>query len=175
MDLTKLGVKIPASQGQDLPLRDLIPHFHKLIQDQALPGLLLIDVAEYTHMHQGPGILLIAHEANVSLDEEGGRRGLLVTLKRPPHSDAAAAFSFAMETAQQAAALLEKATGGKLRFDLGRLEIFLNDRLAAPNDEAHRGEFRKILEPLLAAKYPGKSYAWNPEVDPRRRCGFTLG
>ncbi len=175
MDLTKLGVKILASKGQALPLRDLIPHFHKIIQDQLLPGLLLIDVAEYTHMHQGPGILLIAHEANVSLDEEGGRRGLLVTLKRPPQPDAAAALEFAFGTAQQAAALLEKATAGKLQFDLGHFEIFLNDRLAAPNDEAHRGEFRKALEPLLAVKVPGKSYAWNPEMDPCRRCGFTLG
>ena len=42
---------------------------------------LLIDVADYLHVHNGPGIMLIGHEADYSLDNRAGRLGLLYNRK----------------------------------------------------------------------------------------------
>ena len=69
----------PASAGEP---STIIPVFHRWIQESAVPGL-LIDVADYTHLVDGPSVLLVAHEANYALDGIGGRPGLSYTRKQP--------------------------------------------------------------------------------------------
>src|SRR3970040_2096363 len=78
MDLQKLNVKIFVEQPNDIPLSDFIDVFHGWIQ--ATDGI-YHDVADYSHMQAGPGIVLVAREANMSIDETGGRRGLLHSQK----------------------------------------------------------------------------------------------
>ncbi|MCS7047943.1 MAG: hypothetical protein NZ483_01440, partial [Verrucomicrobiae bacterium] len=80
----KFGVKFFITNPEAKPLKDFIPVFHGWIQRQALPGHLLIDVHDYSHVYQGPGILLVAHEANISIDQSEGRPGLLYLRKRAP-------------------------------------------------------------------------------------------
>ena len=53
-------------------LDDFIPVFHRWIQKQTVSGHLLIDVHDYSHIHQGPGILLVGHEGNFSIDLADG-------------------------------------------------------------------------------------------------------
>ena len=74
MDLQKIGMKFFAEDGSTIDLVEFIPIFHRWIQNKALSDL-LIDVADYSHVHAGPGILLIAHEGNYAVDETGNRRG----------------------------------------------------------------------------------------------------
>src|SRR5258707_522581 len=47
---------------------ELVPVFHSWIQTHAVADHLPIDVADYQHVKDGPGTLLITHEANFSLD-----------------------------------------------------------------------------------------------------------
>src|SRR5438067_7514075 len=86
MDSHKIAVKFfadvtPAPSGQN----DLhfVPIFHSWIQTQAVPDHLLIDVADYAHVHHGPGTVLIAREANFSTDNTDGRLGLMYARKQP--------------------------------------------------------------------------------------------
>src|SRR6266481_671034 len=109
MDLYKYGVRIFTSDTRDMGA--FIPVFHGWIQRQALPGHLLIDVHDYSHVHHGPGILLVAHEANLSIDEAEGRRGLVYMRKQP------ATLPAIVEAARQAAQLLGEP------FDAGKFEI----------------------------------------------------
>jgi hypothetical protein len=117
----KFGVKLFFTNPAGQPLKDFIPVFHGWIQQQALPGHLLIDVHDYSHVHHGPGILLVSHEANLSIDEAEGRRGLVYIRKQP------ATLREIVETARQAATLLGEP------FDSGKFEVFVNDRLATPS------------------------------------------
>jgi hypothetical protein len=78
---------------------------------------LLIDVHDYSHVHHGPGILLVAHEANLSIDEAEGRRGLVYIRKQP------ATLREIIAAAQEAGKLLGEP------FDAGKFEVFVNDRL----------------------------------------------
>src|SRR5882762_10312759 len=75
-------VKIFAREPAPVDLGDAIAVFHRWIQERACPEL-LIDVADYRHVPNGPGVMLIGHEANYSLDTTKGRLGLLYYRKQP--------------------------------------------------------------------------------------------
>ena len=62
MELQKLTVKVFTEKPDSVPLTDFITIFHSWIQ--ASDGA-YHDVADYSHMHAGPGIVLVANEANV--------------------------------------------------------------------------------------------------------------
>ena len=90
MDLQRIGIKIFADKPAPVPVREFIPVFHSWIQKQAVENHLLIDVHDYSHMHQGPGILLVAQEANgrhpfVKLQRQGCRRQIPLTRRHRRH------------------------------------------------------------------------------------------
>ena len=152
MDLYKYGVKFFCANQQDRELTEFIPVFHGWIQRQALPGHLLIDVHDYSHVHHGPGILLVAHEANLSLDEAEGRRGLAYVRKQP------ATLAEIIGHARHAAQLLSEEQG--LQFDTGQFEVFVNDRLATPSPEQIAGATGGTVS--------------RKAVDPRERVTFVV-
>src|SRR5205807_2486817 len=80
IELQHINVKLLLEGGDDLD--PVIPIFHSWIQNQPF-GELLIDVADYRHVHHGPGIVLIGHEADYSLDQTDGRLGLRYNRKAP--------------------------------------------------------------------------------------------
>ena len=141
MDLQKLGIKFFMTNPNAVPVLDFIPVFQKWIQEQVIPNHMLIDIHNYSHIHNGPGILLVAHEGNFSIDMADARTGLLYYRKQP-NGDA-------VKTALHACALLENepAFGGRIRFRKDEVEVIANDRLVAPNEDATLAE----LEPVLSA------------------------
>src|ERR671918_3044370 len=78
MKLGKINVKFFAADPHSPPLTDFIDLFHGWIQ--ATDGI-YHDVADYSHMQSGPGIVLVANDANLSIDETENRRGLLFSQK----------------------------------------------------------------------------------------------
>lgn len=164
MNLYKLGVKIAVANPAAVELHMLIPVFHGWIQQQNIPGHLLIDVHDYSHVHHGPGILLVAHEGNFSMDETDGQLGLAYYRKQP----VADPLKTCLESAQAACRLLE-ARGIKFRTD--EFLVFSNDRLLAPNTAEGRTE----LEPVVRQAFPGAKVALAPQsADPRERLAFVI-
>src|SRR5439155_15840277 len=119
-----------------IDLADATPIFHRWIQER-VPEEMVIDVADYRHVPEGPGVLLIGHQANYSLDLAEGRLGLLYNRKTALEGDAQANLGQAFRAALAACRRLEEEVPfqGKLRFDAGDCEILLNDRLLAPNTD----------------------------------------
>jgi hypothetical protein len=74
-----VNIKIFA-EGPPIELGGAIPVFQRWIQDSVCEEL-LIDVADYRHVPAGPGVLLVGHEANYSLDLSFNRLGLLYNRK----------------------------------------------------------------------------------------------
>ncbi len=175
MNLTKIGVKIFLEKGVETPLSSFVPVFHRWIQEDLLEGL-LVDVTEYTHVHQGPGVLLIAHEANYSVDETDGKRGFLYTQKRTPEKSAPDHLKTAFRRALQACALLERepALAGQLKFAPNHARVFINDRLEAPHGADSHGRLEESLNPFLNWLYDGEKYLLIPEKDPLKRTGFEV-
>src|SRR4051812_46624230 len=81
MDAHKLQLKIYAEPTHGLELDAYIPVFHAWIKHHVLKDL-LIDVANYAHVPNGPGVALIGHGADYFMDEGEGRLGLLYNRKR---------------------------------------------------------------------------------------------
>src|SRR5436190_13121243 len=121
MDFHRLGIKFFAADPAAVRLEDFIPIFHAWIQKQSLSGHLLIDVHDYSHMHQGPGILLVAHEGNFSIDPGDGRPGLLYYRKAPTTLSPVENLTTILRSALQACRLLEK--DARIRFSTDELLI----------------------------------------------------
>jgi len=151
-------------------IRDFIPVFHGWIQQQKVAGHLLIDVHDYSHVHNGPGILLVANEGNFSMDQEGGRLGLFYYRKRPLGGGLEANLKSVVETAVQACRLLEsepKLDG--IKFDSKEILIIANDRLLAPNDAAARAKIEPVITKAL-----GKAALAPQAADSRERLAFIV-
>lgn len=173
MDLQKVGVKFYVEKDSHVPLDVFIPIFHRWIQQDKMEGL-LIDVAQYTHVHQGPGVVLIAHEANYSFDEAQGHRGLLYTQKRPPAKGGLDHLKTAFRRALLACDLLEKEPelAGKMTFATNHFQVFVNDRLAAPHNSASQEDFENALKTMFEGLYEGAATVLMPDMNNQNRAGF---
>ena len=175
MELHRLGIKVAAEGADALPSDQFIPLFHRWIQQQTLDEL-LIDVADYGHVHHGPGVLLVAHEGIYAFDESGGRHGLVYYARRTLPGDLEARLRLICRRVLNAARLVEEEAGfkGKLSFNGADLEIFANDRLAAPNTEATLAAVRPAIDALLAKLHPQAKFDLAREPDPKERFSVRV-
>jgi hypothetical protein len=137
--------------------------FQRWIQENAL-GELLIDVADYRHVFQGPGTVLIGHESDYTIDNRDGRIGLLYTRKRQTTEDLAAQLRTALQRTLKAADLLEHEAAFKpaLKFNPGEIEVRLLDRLNFQNNPA---TFEGIKDDVTAVL--GEFYGVSPvQIEP---------
>jgi hypothetical protein len=156
MKPTKFQVKLYASEGE-IELEKLIPVFHRWIREKKIPDELLIDVADYAHVPQGPGVVLIGHQSDYYLDVADNRPGLLYSRKRGFEGDFKAGIEDAFRRALHACQLLESESD--LGFSFGTDEVLfrVQDRLAAPNDEATYQAYRGPLEEVAGAFFGGSN------------------
>ena len=175
MDLHKFGIKFFASDAQGIDVLKLIPVYHRWIQQNALEDL-LIDVADYSHVPAGPGVMLIAHEGNYALDETGHERGVMYYSKHKLTGELPERFALVASKALKAAQLMSVDTEleGTLKVPGNRLEFFANDRLAAPNTDAAYGEIEPALKTFLDRLYAGARYTVTRETDPKERLSVRV-
>lgn len=177
MNLHKIGIKFFNAAGKDVPLTDFIPVFHHWIQEKRLDDL-LIDVADYSHVPEGPGTMLIAHEGNYAIDETGGRRGFLYYSKQPMlETELVERLVGVCRKNLWACRLLEEGeeTRDRVRFNYGELQVFANDRLAAPNTDAAWQAFEPALKAFLDRLYPDTDYdIRRDDSDPRERLSALV-
>ena len=162
----RVQVKVFASQSVD-PMA-LIPVFHRWIREGVLKDDLAIDVADYSHVHEGPGVVLIGHGADYYYDLGEGKPGLLYSRKRGFEGALEARLRDAVQHALAACDELEK-EGIGLSFDRKSLSIRVPDRLHAPNDDASYADLEK-----LAAKVLEQELGSAPSFTRERRPGGPL-
>src|SRR5579872_6398840 len=117
MDVFKIAVKVFAS-ADDFAPDQFVPIFHHWIQNQSVEGHRLIDVADYGHVANGPGTVLVSSEANFYTDRAEQRLGLLYSRKLPLPGSFQERLRAAVREALKAAAKLETEPllVGKLKF-----------------------------------------------------------
>lgn len=147
MDSFKLAVKLFADGSSTLKAEELAPVFHNWIQTQAVAGHQIIDVADYKHVTNGPGVVLIAHEGQFGYDLADSQPGLLYSRMRSLDGSFETRLSAVAATALTACARIEQALPEKIHFRSDLVLFRINDRLAAPNTPATF----KQLEPQLHA------------------------
>ena len=179
IQLQHINVKLLLKDSETLDhgrdLDPIIPVFHSWIQAQSFDELLL-DVADYRHVQAGPGVLIIGHEADYSLDNTDGRWGVRYNRK------AILAGSNQDRLAQAALAALTAATriqedtrlNGKLHFNGHDIEIFVNDRALAPNTAAIREALEPEFRAFAKTLFGGSEFSLAFDKDPRRLLAVSL-
>jgi hypothetical protein len=150
-----VNVKVFPTDAAESVLAAAPAVFHRWIRDGVCEEL-LIDVADYRHVPSGPGVVLVGHEANYSLDNGGGRLGLLYNRKAPIEAGAEENLSQALGAALAACRRLEAEPefAGGLQFGSAHeLEIIVNDRALAPNTDEAFAALKPAIERALAATY----------------------
>ena len=174
--LERFGLKIFAAPASPVAPRAVIPIFHRWIQEEAVPGL-LIDVADYTHLDSGPSVLLVAHEANYALDTGGGRPGLSYLRKQTSGATLADRLAAAANALITAGRRLEQATsdlpGGGITFQGNEIEIVANDRLRAPRTPAAGAALHDAVATFAARLFGRTGFEIEPLADPDR-LGFSV-
>jgi hypothetical protein len=173
MDLQKITVKFFADEKEPVPLTTFIEIFHSWIQ--ASDGI-YHDVADYSHMKSGPGIVLVAHDANISIDETGGRRGLLYSQKAElagsNREKLCAVFRAALENCRRIEQ--EPALRGRLKFFADEVLISVNDRLLTPNSPESFQVLKPDVEAVAARLFKKASFALSYKEDSRRRFSIAI-
>jgi hypothetical protein len=175
VELQHVNVKLLLRNPEAVDLEAVVPVFHSWIQEQSSEELLL-DVASYTHVKDGPGILLIGHEADYSLDLTEGRLGVRYNRKASLEGSSGSRLNQAALAALRAVERLESdgRLGGTIQFDGRRLEIFINDRLLAPNSDETRQTADPELRAFLGRLLVGEGYSLAYEAEPRRLFGVRV-
>lgn len=175
MDLHKFGIKFFATGAERLDILKLIPMYHRWIQQDVLDDL-LIDVADYSHVPAGPGVMLIAHEGNYALDESGHERGVVYYSKQRLAGELPERFAQVAGKALKAAQLMsaDAELDGALKVPGDRLQFFANDRLVAPNTDAAYSELEPALKSFLDRLYAGARYNLTREADPGERLAVRV-
>ncbi|GAB4579544.1 MAG: hypothetical protein Fur0022_22820 [Anaerolineales bacterium] len=166
----RYSVKFFIENPAAVHLPAFIPIFHRWIQTRAVEGL-LIDVADYKHVHNGPGILLIGYEGDYALDTNGGRPGLRYIRKRETPASLEDGLREAFRLARNACQTLENdlALGGEIHFNPAEIELTFLDRLNTPNTPETFHALQSTISNALSAHFPDGNFTLEPDFsDPRR-------
>jgi hypothetical protein len=170
VNVQHINVKIFAQQPIMIDLGDAIPVFHRWIQNRVTDEL-LIDIADYRHVPAGPGVMLIAHEANFSLDNSGNRLGLLYNRKMPDEGSTQDKLRKSYESALAACERLENEPEfrHKLKFHPGDCEVIFNDRLLTPNSHETYEALKPELELFFTELWGRGTFDLEKIGEPRER------
>ena len=169
MNIQHVNIKFYLENPETIDLANYAAVFNTWIQKQRLEEL-LIDVADYLHVHNGPGIMLIGHEADYSLDNRSGRLGLLYNRKAQLEGRTQEKLVQAARAALNAAQILEKENG--LKFNGSEVQIIVNDRLLVPNTAETFTALEADIKSFFDELYSGAGYSLAHHSDPRQR--FTV-
>lgn len=164
-------------------VEEFIPVFHRWIRENVVPNELLLDVADYKHIVDGPAILLVGHEADYVVDLTGGKPGFQYVRKRDLGADLPEALATTLAQALNGIKLAETDVElqGKLKLRTDAATIVLLDRLNYPNrspngsggDDAGEAAQGKLAE-NLAALFGGDATVTRVENDAREPLTFEL-
>jgi hypothetical protein len=157
MDSSKLSIKFYLDESSaKLNLADIVPVFHSWIQLHLIPDHQLIDVADYAHVIDGPGVVLVAHEANIYLDHLDGRLGLTYQRKQSIPGSFTDRLRSVFRAALEACQLLEtNASLPGIKFRTNEADFKINDRLFAPNSAETFAKVKPELEKFARGLFGG--------------------
>ncbi|HLV33716.1 MAG TPA: hypothetical protein VKY59_01325 [Spirillospora sp.] len=129
----RLSVKYFVTNPAVIDLPKFGPVFQRWIQRDWVEGL-LIDVANYDHVPQGPGVILIGDEGDYALDIRDGRPGLMYTRKRQMAATLQDTLHTVFRLTVIAAQKVEtEPTLKGITFDYSQAQVTFLDRLNTPN------------------------------------------
>ena len=132
MDLQRLEIKFYIENEESISPDDAFRIFNAWIP--VISDEVLVDVADYSHVPNGPYTLLVGHDHNYALDNTDCQLGLYCASKHADGIDPSAQISSVIAKTLQACQRLESES--RVHFRGNELSLIINDRLNAPNTES---------------------------------------
>jgi len=175
MELQHVNVKLYLRNPQAVKLEALVPVFHGWIQDKVCEEL-LIDVADYRHVHAGPGVVLVGHQADYSVENTDNRLGIRYNRKATLEGSNRDRFSQALSAALQACQRLEADTklNGSFRFNRQDMKLFVNDRMLAPNTADLMHSVQGELGDFFGRAFGDSQFEMKFDSNPRSLFGVEV-
>lgn len=130
-----------------------------------------VDVADYSHVTDGPVIFLSGHNEAYTLDKTTGRHGLLYERRQPVETANPETLHDSLKTTLAHAALVEGDATFKVKpkFLAGDVKFIVNNRAIAPNNDATLAALKPELDALFSKVYGAGNYTLEREQDARQR------
>ena len=166
MDLQRINLKVYLEEWQVSP-ENVFKVFNTWISK--ITDEVLVDVADYSHVHAGPITLLVGHEANYCIDNTDEELGLLYARKQPLAGSLSdrlrSIFANALNACRRLE--LEPELAGRVKFRGSELLLVANDRISA----AATADIHKILaadiETVLQDLFGGADFTLAINTEPR--------
>ncbi len=176
MTVFRVGMKLRTVGPSRGGLQQFVPVLHRWIQRALVDGP-LVDVVDYSHVSRGPGVVLVAFDANYSIGLSDGCLGVVWSRKRPTGSTLEDTLVLGAKKVVALCAELEAETEleGRLVFDGSVVRIFSNDRLLAPNTAVTEEQWCPALKGVARAFWGECELAIERvSCDPRERFCVDL-
>ena len=173
-DLQRIDVKVLAEAPAGLSLDPFLAIFSRWRKQQDESDW--IDFADYAHMPNGAGIMLIGKQGSFSVNQDSPGIGLLYSGRK----DFGGAFDQRVIEAFRRCLRLTKPLLAEpdypkqLKLLPGSWEIFINDRLNFPNTDETDRRLRRPIESALNTLFGASNYSLERETDPQRRYAFSV-
>ena len=175
MELQKFGVKLFLETNGSHSSKEFIPVFHTWIQEKVVEDHLLIDVADYSHIPDGPGVMLIAHEGHFSLDQEKCQPGIMYMRRAKMGGDFKERFNQVLSTTIKAAnQLRNNDITNNVDFISNLFRFIANDRLYAENTIDNQNLYKEEIQKLLDQIYPDSIVEYENMSGEKERLAFTI-
>lgn len=175
MEFQHVNVKLFVDGDLKIDLERFIEIFHGWVSEQSVDEL-LVDVADYRHVPNGPGVVLVGHEADYAVNNTGGRWGTTYNRKARLDGSNADRFGQAISSAANACLRLQSAIddGQTLRFRHDELELTINDRALAPNTPETFAAIEPELRDFLKLVFGNDDFALEHNSNPRSLFGVSV-
>jgi len=171
MNLQHITFKIFVDGKLTADWEQFINIFHGWVATQSMPEM-MIDVADYRHVPNGPGVVMVGRDADYYMDNTAGKPGLRYVCKAKHDADNEAQIQQAFTNAASACVRLESELAG-LKFSRTDFELTVNDRAVAPNNDATQAALEKEL-PTILEKVLGASATIEIQKDARKLSGCQI-
>lgn len=152
LEAPRIALKFYASDPEEAAEADFVGLFHQWIRDR-IGHDVLIDVADYRHVRDGPGVMLLGHRGEYALDRRDGRIGLSYRTKRfaavAPQDNLRHAMATLVEAAQRAEADRDVVV------DTDEVLVRIEDRAYADNSGAAFADVQDGLHRFFGEMYGG--------------------
>ena len=163
----RLTVSVPAALGA--PLENATGVFHRFIQRGLVEGFIL-DVADYRHVPNGPGLMLIGQDLDYGITPSN----FYVTIKRRGADDAATQFRDGVRILLGAVEQINEDGALPTEFDLSWVTVTVADRKLGTPEEIQSALLTE-LEPVAVEVFgEGTALTAVDSTDPRELPRITV-
>lgn len=162
----RLAVKFNLKNTPSIQPKDIVPIFQRWIQEHTVEGM-LIDVIDYKHVADGPGVILIADEGDYGYDLGDGEVGLQYIRKRALPENLSDALRLVIRLAYIASQRLEDEGLEGVTFDYSSAKITFLDRKSYRNQPSAFDAVQSELVEFLTGLYGDEVSVTRAYDDPR--------